>query len=105
MRALASCAMAEPCTLYGMCSWADTYTTRETCMDLSMAMYLRSSLAAVDSPRMVNVSAFEHIPYSARGSAITHVASARVHLTPLACARGEHQYVSDIEVKKEHNSV
>jgi len=29
------------------------------------------------------------------------VASARVHTTPLACARGEHKYVSDIEVKKE----
>ena len=47
------------------------------------------------------VSTFEHIPYSARGLAITHVASARVHTTPLACARGEHQYVSDIEVEKE----
>ena len=47
------------------------------------------------------MSAFEHIPYSARGSAITHVARARVHTTPLACARGEHQYVSDIEVEKE----
>uniref|UniRef100_A0A8C4Q977 Uncharacterized protein n=1 Tax=Eptatretus burgeri TaxID=7764 RepID=A0A8C4Q977_EPTBU len=47
--------MAEPHALYGMCSKADTYTARETCMDLSMAMYLRSSLAAVYSPRMVNV--------------------------------------------------
>ena len=49
----------------------------------------------------VYVSAFEHIPYSTRGLAITHVASARVHTTPLACAWGEHQYVSDIEVEKE----
>ena len=32
-----------------------TYAARETCMDLSMAMYLRSSLAAVDSPRIVNI--------------------------------------------------
>ena len=47
------------------------------------------------------MSAFEHIPYSARGSAITHVANARVHTTPLACARGEHQHASDIEVKRE----
>ena len=47
------------------------------------------------------MSAFEHIPYSARSSAITHVASARVHTTPLACARGELQYVSDLEIKKE----
>ena len=51
--------------------------------------------------RAAYVSAFEHIPYSARGSAITHVASTRVHTTLLACAWGEHQYVSDIEVKKE----
>ena len=50
--------------------------------------------------RAAYVSAFEHIPDSARGSAITHVASARVHTTQLACARGEHQYVSDIEFKK-----
>ena len=47
------------------------------------------------------MAAFEHIPYSARGSAITHVASARVHTTPLACARGEHQYVPDTEAEKE----
>ena len=47
------------------------------------------------------MSAFEHIPYSARGSAIMHLASARAHTTPLACAQVEHQYVSDIEVKKE----
>ncbi len=47
--------MAEPRALYGMCSKADTYAARETCMDLFMVMYLRSSLAAVDSPRMVNV--------------------------------------------------
>ena len=50
--------------------------------------------------RAAYMSAFEHIPYSARGSAITHVASARVHMTPLACARGEHQHASGIEVKK-----
>ena len=47
------------------------------------------------------MSAFEHIPYSACGSDITHVASTQVHTTPLACAQGEHQYVSDIEVEKE----
>ena len=52
---LATCVMAEPGALYGMCSKADTYAARETCTDLSMMMYLRSSLAAVDSPRMVNV--------------------------------------------------
>ena len=47
------------------------------------------------------MSAFEHIPYSARGSAITqHVASAHVRTTLLACAWGEHQYVSDIWLKK-----
>ena len=46
------------------------------------------------------MSSFEHIPYSARGSAITHMANARVHTTPLACAGAEHQYVSDIEVEK-----
>ena len=51
--------------------------------------------------RAVYVSAFEHIPYSACGSAITHVAIAHVHTTPLVCARGEHQYVSDIEVETE----
>ena len=56
---------------------------------------------SVHVSRVAYVSAFEHIPYSVRGSAITHVASARVHTTPLACAQGEHQYVSDIEVKKE----
>ena len=47
------------------------------------------------------MSAFEHIPYSACGSAITHVASAHVRMTLLECARGEHRYVSDIEVEKE----
>ena len=46
------------------------------------------------------VSAFEHIPYSARGSAITHVASARVRTTQLACVRGEHQYGSNIWLKR-----
>ena len=51
--------------------------------------------------RAAYVSAFEHIPYSVRGSAITHVASACIRTTPLACARGEHQYVSDIAVEKE----
>ena len=53
--------MAEPHALYGMCSKADTYAGfihGETCIDLSMAMYLRPSLAAVDSPRMVNVFSF-----------------------------------------------
>ena len=35
--------------------------------------------------RVVNVSAFEHIPYRARGSAITHVASARVRTTASVC--------------------
>ena len=56
---------------------------------------------SVHVSRAAYVSAFEHIPYSARGSAITHVASARVHTTPLVCARGEHQYVLDIEAEKE----
>ena len=46
------------------------------------------------------MSASEHILYSARGSAITHVASAHVRTTLLACARGEHQYVSDIWLKR-----
>ena len=50
--------------------------------------------------RAAYVSAFEHIPYSVRGSAITHVASARVHTSPLACAHGEHKHASGIEVKK-----
>jgi len=36
--------------------------------------------------------------YSAQGSAITHVASA--HATLLMCARGEHQYVSNIWLKR-----
>ena len=52
---LATCVMAEPRALYGMCWKADTCAARETCTDLSMMVYLRSSLAAVDSPRMVNV--------------------------------------------------
>ena len=56
---------------------------------------------SVHVSRAAYVSAFEHIPYSARGSAITHVASARVHTTPLAYARGEQQYVSVIEIEKE----
>ena len=47
--------MAESRALNGMCSKADTYAARETCKDLSIAMYLRCSLAAVDSPWMVNV--------------------------------------------------
>ena len=51
--------------------------------------------------RAAYVSAFEHIPYSVCGSAIKHVASTRVHTTPLACARGKHQYASGIEVKKD----
>jgi len=51
--------------------------------------------------RAAYVSAFEHIPYSTRGSAIMHVASAHIRTTPLACVWGEHQYVSDIEVEKE----
>ena len=46
---------------------------------------------AMHVSRAAYVSAFEHIPYSARGSAITNVASARVRTTLLACARGEHQ--------------
>ena len=50
--------------------------------------------------RAAYVSAFEHSPYSARGSTIMHVASARVHTTPLACAWGEHQYALGIEVKQ-----
>ena len=54
-RALATCVMAELCALYGMCSKADMYATHETCMDLSITMYLRPSLATADSPRMVNV--------------------------------------------------
>ena len=32
------------------------------------------------------MSAFEHIPYSVRGSSITHVASAHVHMTASVCA-------------------
>ena len=55
MRALATCVMTELCALYGMCWKADTYAAHETCMDLSITMYLRPSLAAADSPRMVNV--------------------------------------------------
>ena len=55
MRALTTCVMAEPHALYRMCSKADTYAARETCMDLSITMYLQPSLAAADSPRMVNV--------------------------------------------------
>ena len=85
MRVLATCVMAEPRALYGMCSKADTYAARETYMDLSMAVY---------------VSAFEHIQYSERGSAMRHVASTCVHTTPRACARGEHQHASGIEVNK-----
>jgi len=54
-RVLASCVMAEPRALYRMCSKADSYAARETCMDLSITMYLRPSLEAADSPRMVNV--------------------------------------------------
>ena len=54
-RALTTWAMAEPRALYRMCSKADTYAARETCMDLSITSYLRPSLAAADSPRMVNV--------------------------------------------------
>ena len=50
--------------------------------------------------RAAHVSAFEHIPYSAHGLAITHVASARVHTTLLACAWGEHQYGSNIWLKR-----
>ena len=50
--------------------------------------------------RAAYVSAFEHILYSARGSAITHVVSARVHPILLACAWGEHQYVSNIWLKR-----
>ena len=41
--------MAEPHALYEMRSKVDTYAARETCMDLSMAMYFLSSLAAVES--------------------------------------------------------
>ena len=52
---LATCVMAESRTLYRMCSKADTYAAHETCMDLSITMYLRPSLAAADSPQMVNV--------------------------------------------------
>ena len=55
MRALAMCIMAEPRVLYGMCSKEDTYAAREMCLDLSKMMYLVPSLAAVDSPWMVNV--------------------------------------------------
>ena len=45
------------------------------------------------------MSAFKHIPYSVRGSAITHLASAHIRTT-LVCARGERQYVSDILLKR-----
>ena len=54
-RVLATCVMAEQRALYGMRSKADMYAARETYMDLSITMYLRPSLAAADSPRMVNV--------------------------------------------------
>ena len=54
-RALTTCIMAEPRALYNMCSKADTYTARETCMELSITMYLRPSLVVADSPRMWNV--------------------------------------------------
>ena len=50
--------------------------------------------------RAAYVSAFEHIRYSARGSAMAHVVSARVRQILLVCARGEHQYVSDIWLKR-----
>ena len=39
--------------------------------------------------RAVHGSAFEHIPYSVRGSAMTHVASARVCSILLSCARAK----------------
>ena len=56
--------MAEPRALYGMCLKADTYAARETCMDLSMAMYFRSSLAMVDSVvAMVDCNAGNHHPW------------------------------------------
>ena len=42
-RALTTWPMVDPCVL------------RETCMDLSITMYLRPSLAAADSRRMVNI--------------------------------------------------
>ena len=45
----------------------------------------------------VYVSAFEHIIYSARGSAMAHVVSARVRPILLACARGEHRYLVEKE--------
>ena len=54
-RVLATYVMAEPHALYRMCSKADTYAACETCMDLPITMYLWPSLAAADSPRMVNV--------------------------------------------------
>ena len=54
-RVLATCVMAEQRALYEMCSKADTYAACKTCMDLSVTMYLRPSLAAADSLRMVNV--------------------------------------------------
>ena len=43
----------------------------------------------------------KHILYSVRGSAMAHVVSAHVRPILLACARGEHQYVSEIQVEKE----
>ena len=41
-----------------------------------------------------------HVSRSTRGSAMAHVVSARVHLILLACAQGEHRYVSDIWLKR-----
>ena len=51
--------------------------------------------------RAAYVSAFEHILYSARGSAITHVVSARVRPILLACAQGEHRYIRYLVEKEQ----
>ena len=52
--------MAEPCTLYGMCSKADTYAARETCMDLSYILLRIRARPACDRPLHSNGDRVAH---------------------------------------------
>ena len=55
------------------------------------------SAAARESRRYLVMDKSMHVSRCMHGSAMAHVVSARVRPVLLACAWGEHRYVSDIE--------
>jgi len=58
------------------------------------------SAAASEGRRYIVMDKSMHVSRSTRGSAMAHVVSVRGRPILLACARGEHRYVSDIWLKR-----